>query len=152
VRSFVNCGRCGKPRCVYSPKALTGERKAQLDNLRTSWKFYCGDDVPDNSPLKEVISVEAGIDCRSDVSPHYYIPNSKYPEVCYKCGRSDIQMQDTDKSQFSSFHPVCNICRYTGGHEPRTRKRHAPAAATTPASQKQKTESHVACINSTQPH
>lgn len=87
VRELVICGECLKVRCVYSAKTLTKEQLLEFRRCKEDNMYVCGTTViPQENPLKEICYFEAGINCDSVISPHYFSSRHKFPQVCYVCG------------------------------------------------------------------
>ncbi len=137
VRNIVICGECLRPRCVYARKLLSKEHLTQLEVFKEDNIFVCGSNfIPPESELSVTCFVESGINCDTDVNPHYFSSRLNLQKCCYICASlaSLVDIPDEKARSFQSIHPVCTACRDSGKSE-RTRgkrsvgqKRKAPSS------------------------
>ena len=58
IRGYINCGNCGKRRCIYSDKSLTCDEQKDYQQALDSYSYSCGAPIfPDDHYLKEVVFV-----------------------------------------------------------------------------------------------
>ena len=114
VRSIVHCFRCQKPRCIYSPRQLSGLERQSLEELEENSVFSCDTAlVPPTHPLQGKV-FQMKLNCHDAIEGAYYTTVLQLPTVCYNCGK-EISEPDERTSElllkFRLVFPSCIACR-----------------------------------------
>ena len=87
VRKVIFCGKCLKPRCVYSAARLSRAEETIVEWVIESKVYMCGSTlVPLTSPLHDTIVVRQNCFCAAPVEAAYCRSALvKFPPVCFYC-------------------------------------------------------------------
>ena len=102
ARIIIWCHECGKPRLVYSTKALNDRNNDALDRGFEDFIFTCGGPIlADDHHLKEMCFVNKGLTCKKAISSTYYSLGDKldgFRMICFNClEEGDIAVEDPDE-------------------------------------------------------
>ena len=118
IREFVECDFCGKPRCIYSMKALTEQQISALRLKIDENNYTCGIEgwMLTSQMLQDVAFTHQSITCDSPIENGYYSSRKKNPPICYYCGRSNLLVEINNDllNMHQIVYPLCSNCELAG--------------------------------------
>ena len=106
----VQCGECGKWRCMYSQHKLKKDVAVLLNRFNEEFNYTCGvllQDVLLDSTyerIQELIFVKANLNCRIEIEVTYY--SACNDAICIYCGCDDISHLVESDGKY----PICKTC------------------------------------------